>query len=293
MIVRAWLAFAALVTSACAAAQPAPAPTVSANPVEQIAAIEQRTGGRLGVTLLDSQSGQVLTHRADERFAMCSVFKLPLAAMALSSGMSQRAPLPLIQADLLSHSPYAETLLREGHDLRLGFAAQAIVEQSDNAVANILLRRLGGPEALTRWMRGRGDSVTRLDRYELALNENAPGDARDTTSPAAMSHLVGRIVFGDAVSADVRMWVRRWSAASRTGLRRIRAGLPADWLAGDKTGSCGTAYNDVAWFETPGGRRYTLAVFLDRPTVPAAEAEAALADVARIAVTTLGGLQER
>jgi beta-lactamase class A len=77
--------------------------------------------------------------------------------------------------------------------------------------------------------------------------------------------------------------LRRWLVASRTGQRRIRAGLPAGWQAGDKTGTCGTAVNDVAFIVSPGGREYMLAVYLDRPTVPAARAEAALADVGRLA----------
>ena len=55
--------------------------------------------------------------------------------------------------------------------------------------ANLLLPMVGGPEGLTAFMRAHGDSVTRLDRNEPALNENAPDDPRDTTTPAAMAAL--------------------------------------------------------------------------------------------------------
>ncbi len=254
---------------------------------DALARIEQRVGGRLGVALVDGEGRLLLAHRADERFALCSTFKLPLAAMLLTGRISQRTPLPLTAADILPHSPFSERALASGHPPRAGFAAQAIVEQSDNAAANLLLRALGGPAAFTAWLRRQGDAVTRLDRWETALNENAPGDLRDTTSPAAMAALTRRLIFGDVLQELSRNQLRRWTIASTTGLRRIRAGLPASWTAGDKTGSCGTAWNDVAWFTTPEGRNYTLAVYLDRPNVAGPEAEAAIAEAARIAAETL------
>jgi len=249
----------------------------------EFAAIERRTGGRLGIALVDTGGRLLISHRPDERFAMCSTFKLPLAAMLLDSSVSQRTPLlAFTRADLLANSPYSEEVLAGSGEMRSGFAAQAIVERSDNTAANLLLRRLGGPEAFTAWLRRIGDPVTRLDRYELALNENRPGDPRDTTSPAAMARTTAQLVYGDVLIPGYRDQLRRWTSTSRTGARRIRAGLPRDWPAGDKTGSCGTAYNDIAWFETPNGLGFSLAVYLDRPTVPAAEAESAIAEVARL-----------
>ena len=258
----------------------------SASP-EALARIEQRIGGRLGVALVDGEGRLLLARRADERFAMCSTFKLPLAAMVLTGRISQRTPLPLTRADILPNSPYSERALASGHPPRAGFAAQAIVEQSDNAAANLLLRALGGPAAFTAWLRRQGDSVTRLDRWEMELNENAPGDVRDTTSPAAMAGLTRRLIFGDVLQELGRNQLRRWTIASTTGLRRIRAGLPVGWTAGDKTGSCGTAWNDVAWFTTPTGGNYTLAVYVDRATAGNAAAEAAIAEVGRIAAETV------
>lgn len=281
-----WLvAIAAILLGACAGpAVPAAEPIVGE---PELAAIEHRTGGRLGVALVDSEGRLVVSRRADERFAMCSTFKLPLAAMVLASGISPRTPLPATEADLLSHSPYSERTIRAGRRIRVGFAARAIVEQSDNTAANLLLRRMGGPEAFTAWLRRTGDETTRLDRYELELNENAPGDARDTTSPVAIARTTAGIVYGDLLTPAYREQLRSWTTASRTGVRRVRAGLLAEWPAGDKTGSCGTAWNDVAWFEVPDGAKLVLAVYLDRPTVPAGEAEAAIAEVARLIASRL------
>jgi len=253
------------------------------SPERRIAAIERASGGRLGVALMNSSGRVLLGHRANERFAMCSTFKLLLGAMHAQTA-GARTPIWFTRADLVPNSPYAERSLgnRERGDMRIGFAAQHMVTESDNTVANLLLRRMGGPEAFTAAMRRMGDTVTRLDRYEGALNENARADPRDTTSPAAMAMSARHYIMGEALHPAWRNHFRGWLVQSRTGLRRIRAGLPAGWTAGDKTGTCRNAVNDVAFFRTPAGNEYILAVYHDRPR-STARGETAIADVARVA----------
>ncbi len=236
----------------------------------QVAALETKSGGRLGVAVTDAEGQLLFGHRADERFAMCSTFKLLLAGQVLHSatnGVSLRTPLDFQRADLLPHSPGAETLL--GADgkgqYRIGFAAEDAVVLSDNLAANLLLAYFGGPDGFTERVRATGDDVTRLDRMEPDLNENAPGDPRDTTSPAAIAKGAAGYVFGDRLHDSYRKTLRGWLVKSETGRARIRAGLLSNWLVGDKTGTCGTAYNDVAFVEEPGGDRYMIAVYLDRP----------------------------
>lgn len=261
-------------------------------PDDRLSRLERASGGRLGVALLDREGRRLLARRPDERFAMCSTFKLLLGGMHAQTA-GARSPINFSRADLLPNSPFSERMLgsAETGSMRVAFAAEAAVTESDNTAANLLLRRSGGPEAFTRSMRARGDNVTRLDRYEMALNENARGDDRDTTSPAAMARSAGRFVLGDVLHPAWRGQLRGWMVASRTGLRRIRAGLPAGWQAGDKTGTCGTAYNDVAFLVSPSGREYMLAVYLDRPTVSAVRAEAAIADVGRLAAARIAEIE--
>lgn len=271
-----------------AAAEPqAPLQTPAARQASaRLAEIERRSGGRLGVALLDEQGRTLVGHRISERFAMCSTFKLPLAAMVLDGaergdwGLDQ--DLPVTRADIISHSPVSEKHAASGR-MTIEQAARAIVTISDNGAANLLLRKVGGPAAFTRWLRANGDAETRLDRFELELNENRPGDPRDTSTPRAFAAMAARMVGPDLLTPENRERLRAWTAATRTGARRIRAGLPPGWTAGDKTGTCGTAWNDIAWFRTPDGGDYVLAVFLDRATVPGAEADAAIAEVARVA----------
>lgn len=255
-----------------------------------MAALELKSGGRLGVVVLDGGQ-RILGHRPDERFAMCSTFKLLLAGMVLDGQARGQLKLgdllPLTAKDLVFNSPVAEQRLAAGR-ISIGEAARAAVTVSDNAAANLLLRRLGGPAALTGWLRSHGDRVTRLDRYEPILNENAKGDPRDTTTVAAMAATSHALVFGDWLPAAERATLRDWLLASTTGTKRIRAGLPAGWVVGDKTGTCGgnaPSYNDIAFvFPEPGKRGgNTIAVYLDSPRVEGDAASAVIAGSARLA----------
>lgn len=247
---RAFLA-AALAAGACARGVPAaPVPDDAAARFEAIRAT-LGPGGRLGVAAIDTGSGRELRFDAESLYAMASTFKLPLAALVLSLAdrgeLSLREELAFGPGDPLPNSPTVEAALAEGR-LEIIRLAAAVVERSDNSAANLLLRRTGGPEALTRFIRARGDAVTRLDRYEMELNSNLPGDPRDTTSPAAMAALARTLVVGDFLSRQSRNHLSGWLTKSVPGLDRLKAGFPVPpWLVGHKTGTgANGAFNDVA-----------------------------------------------
>lgn len=262
----------------------------------ELRAIESNSGGRLGVALTDHDGRLLAAHRPGERFAFCSTFKLLLAARVLDGASEGRWSLdellPVARPDIVFHSPITETRVGEG--IAIQEASRAIVTVSDNAAANLLVARTGGIQAFNLWLRGLGDPVTRLDRPEPSLNENRAGDPRDTTSPEAMARSAAEILFGKALRKQDRDTLREWLIESRTGLRRIRSGLPPPLVAGDKTGTCGargrSSYNDVAFImpeRAADGRGYVLAIFLDGPAGDADAAESAIADVARVAARSI------
>lgn len=282
-----------LALSACATTPPEPTGdgVIFVNAIRDI---EKRSGGRLGVAVTDAGGALQFAYKGHERFAMCSTFKLLLAGQVFeraSRGVSLRTPLAFTKADLVPYSPGTEKLVgADGKgEQRIGFAARDAVVLSDNTAANLILKQMGGPAVFTAGLRRAGDMVTRLDRIEPELNENASGDERDTTSPIAMATSAAAYVHGDRLHADYRKQLRGWMVESQTGLKRIRAGLPPGWVAGDKTGSCGTAYNDVAFAEAPDGKKYMIAVYLDRPMVTGDAASAVIADVARAVAEDLPG----
>ena len=212
--------------------------------------LEQRIGGRIGVAALNTATGRYLAWRAHERFAMASTFKWLLAACILD--LAQRRQLNVDDsiaygaAALLPHSPVTAAHIRQGR-LSIATLAKAAVEQSDNCAANLLLERCGGPAGVTRFLRKVGDVTTRLDRWELALNSNLPGDERDTTTPSAMIATMQTILVSETLGNDQRRLLISWMIRCKTGQSRLRAGLPGRWLAGDKTGTGENgAVNDVA-----------------------------------------------
>jgi beta-lactamase class A len=255
---------------------------------ERLGAIERRLGGRLGVLALDTGTGARIGWRTGERFPMCSTFKWLLAAAVLAridAGHEQADRLVHYGAsDVLGHAPVTEAHLAQGA-LSVRELCAAAVEVSDNGAANLLLRTLGGPQGLTRWLRSIGDPVTRLDRWELALNSSIPGDPRDTTTPDAMVGSMQKVLLGSVLSQASRQELLGWLEACRTGQNRLRAGLPKDWRAGDKTGTAGNRFastNDLAIAWPPG--RAPILIFAYSTAGPASvEArEAGLAEVGRI-----------
>lgn len=236
------------------------------SPVGRLAAelrlIEADAGGTLGVEIFDPASGLSLGHNQDRRFGHASSFKFSLAALLL-----QRHATGLIdadthvmwtEADMMHHAPFTRERMATGATLRE--LARATQTTSDNPAANILMRKLGGPAGLTAFWRSIGDEVSRVDRYEPEMNLVPTGEFRDTATPAAMARNVAKIIYGDVLPQAERAELKSWMIATETGLRRVRAGLPEGWVAGDKTGTSGliggTEYNyiDIGFAEGPKGQ---------------------------------------
>ncbi len=201
--------------------------------------IEGEANGTLGAEFYNTDTGASVGLNRYRRFGHCSSFKLSLAAMVLAMDAAGEIDADRFvrwsEDDLMSVSPFTTRRLAEGAGLRelAGFTQK----YSDNAAANILLRELGGPAALTAFWRSIGDNVSRLDRYEPELNDVPVTEYRDTTSPFAMARTVARLAYGDVLPPAARETLRQWMVDTPTGARRVRAGLPEGWRAGDKTGT--------------------------------------------------------
>jgi beta-lactamase class A len=248
-----------------------------------VAAIQSRVGGRIGVYMLDTQSQLELAFNARERFAMCSTFKLMLVTAILkrvaAGALSLDNRLPVREQDMVPHAPITSQHVAEGSMTVLDLCAAALTV-SDNAAANILLQPLGGPAALTRFLRDIGDQVTRLDRTEVELNTNLPGDLRDTTAPQAMVASMQKVLLGEVLAPQSRQQLIAWMQQSTTGLKRLRAGVPALWRAVDKTGNGRNgAANDllVAW--PPGRSALIAAVYMSESQQPVSALDQAHAEI--------------
>ncbi len=253
--------------------------------------IERSVGGRVGVFALDTGSGRTVAHRGEERFAMCSTFKWALAAAVLlrvdRGELALTEAVPYGRGDLQEYAPVTLEHVGDGA-MSIEALAQAAVTVSDNTAANLLLGKVAGPGGLTQFVRQLGDTVTRLDRDEPALNENLDGDERDTTSPKAMVGLMRAVLVGDALSSASRERLIGWMRDSKTGQRRLRAGLSEGWVAADKTGTGANGSNNDVMIATPPGRAPILvAAYMSGSRVPGLTLEAAHASIARLVVSQL------
>ncbi|MBL8744487.1 MAG: class A beta-lactamase, partial [Myxococcales bacterium] len=268
---------------------PAPRTPGKSEPLDPFASLEMETGGRLGVAALDLGTGAEIGHRPDDRFAMCSTFKWILAAAILAASdageLSLSRDVAFGEKDLLEYAPTTRASLAAGR-LTVEALARAIVVNSDNTAANLLLPLIGGPAGLTAFVRKHGDSVTRFDRDEPTLNTNLPDDPRDTSTPSAMANLMKTILVGErALSQESRKRLLDWLVACETGRERLRAGLPADWITGDKTGTGErSAINDVAITMPPGRAPLIVVAFLSDSGKSPAELSPSHAAIARAVV---------
>jgi beta-lactamase class A len=249
---------------------------------QQLAALENSSGGRLGVALINTADNSRIVYRGDERFALCSTSKvMAVAALLKQSPDLLNQLVPIRPGDLVNYNPV--TAKQVGHAMTLAQLSAAALQYSDNAAMNKILEHLGGPAKVTAFARSIGDTSFRLDRNEPSLNTAIPGDARDTTTPLAMAQSLQRLVLGNALAEPQRTQLQLWMKGNTTGAASIRAGLPPDWIVGDKTGSGDYgSTNDIAIIWPPNHAPLILAIYFTQAQQDAQSRRDVLAAAARI-----------
>jgi beta-lactamase class A len=290
---------AALVATALTACTAAAAPTTTSpppstttsdtRPVADFAELEKTFDARLGVYAIDTGTGREVSYRDGERFAYASTHKALSTAAVLQANTVPELEevVRYTAADVVANSPVTEKHVDSGMTLRE--VADAAIRFSDNTAGNLLFRELGGPTALGGFLRGIGDTTSRVDRIEPELNDTAPGDLRDTSTPKALAADLRAVAVDDVLPAEKREVLVDLLRRNTTGDKTIRAGVPEGWVVGDKTGSAayGTR-NDIAVLWPPDHAPIVLAVLSDRATVDATRDDALLGRATGAVVAALG-----
>ncbi len=263
-----------------------PATAAVASP--DFAPLERDFDARLGVYALDTGSGREIAHRADERFGFASTHKAFSAAAVLQrtslDGLAEN--LTYTRADLQPNSPVTEQHVATGLPLR--DAIDAALRYSDNTAANLLFRALGGPAGLAQALRGIGDTTTHVDRIEPGLNDLAPGNVRDTSTPRAMAGSLRAFTLGAALPPEKQAVLVDMMRANTTGGALIRAGTPAGWTVADKTGTGSYATrNDIAVVRPPGRAPIVLVVMSSRAAEHATHDDRLIAQAAKLVFDAL------
>ena len=272
-------------TAAIPTTSPTPTPSVDSSGVAAaLARLEHQYDATIGVVATDTRTGESVTYNGDRRFGYASTLKVFAAAEFLRSvhGTARDEVAHWTAADTTAagHSPVTEQHLADG--LTYARLAEAAVRESDNTALNLVLERIGGPSALDAALADLGDDTTRVVHDEPALNTIEPGSTEDTTTPAAFTADLTKVLDGSTLgTADTALLVD-WMSGNATGDTLVRAGAPAGWVVVDKSGGAGGIRNDVARVTPPDGDPIVLSVLTSRNDPAAAYDDALVAKTASV-----------
>lgn len=243
--------------------------------------VEEQLQARVGVAVMDTGSGQSWLYNADERFPMASTAKTLVCAALLQKGEPLlHSPILLQPKDIQTYAPVTKELV--GQTVSAFQLCEITLRNSDNTAVNAVLNVLGGPEAVTSFLRDMGDQTTRLDRVEPEVNEAKPGDVRDTTTPQAMATTMHALVLGSVLGQSERAQLTEWLASNDVGGPLLRAGVPSDWSVADRTGSAEYGTRGVAAVLWPPEQAPVVAVvYITETDAPVEARNAAIASIGR------------
>lgn len=290
--------------------------------IEQAAAA---FGEPVGVAVRDLETGAVVSVRGGERFPMASTFKAFLAIAVFDAADQGRLkldePVLVRRADLsLYWQPIAKRIGPAGFRTTLLDLVERAAGESDNAAADILLRRMDGPTEVQRVLVAKGIEGVRIDRQERDFQTAIVGlawrdafvddgvfraavatvgeaqrrkawdaylrDPRDTATPEGATRALEALYEGRLLSPVSTQRLLAIMTATQTGAKRLKAGLPPGWRLAHKTGSgiewngASLSNNDIGVAIAPDGRAFAVAVYLPQSKQSADVRDAFIAGVA-------------
>lgn len=205
---------------------------------EKFKNLETSLEGRIGLYAINTANNQTIQYRALEHFPIQSTFKVMAVSAILKKSEADDNLLTqkviYTKQDLVFWSPITEKHVTDGMTI-FDLCAAAMI-YSDNTATNLIVKKLGGPKAVTTFAHSIGDNTFRIDGCEPDLNSN-PNDSRDTSTPKAMEKSLQKLTLGNVLTPSKRNQLVNWMKGNTTGDTRIRAGVPKGWVVADKTGA--------------------------------------------------------
>jgi beta-lactamase class A len=224
---------------------------------------------------------------------MQSVFKLPLAVTVLheveQGKLRLDRPIRFLPSDRYpsTHSPLQDAYPDANIDVPLADMLQLSVGQSDNVATDILLRILGGPTAVQRYLDSLSLSAIHVRDGERGLHDDFQAQYRNDAEPAAMVALLRRLADRSPLNAEHTALLNRWMTETTSAPNRIHGLLPPGTTVAHKTGSSGQSHglapatNDVGLITLPDGQRLALAIFVTDSHADEATRDAVIARIAK------------
>lgn len=263
------------------------------SPLTQAIQLEEaRLAARIGAAVIDLKNGSTWHHRGDERFPLNSTHKVFSCAALLhqvdQSRLSLNHTVQVAAASLVTYSPIVEKRVARQQALSLQEACAAAVSVSDNTAANLVVQALGGPSAVTAYMRTLGDDITRLDRLEPELNTVSPGDVRDTTTPNASVRSLHQVMLGKVLREPSQALLTDWMKQDSVANDLLRSVLPPSWEIADKSGAGDQGSRSIIAVIWPSSRPpLVVGFFVTQTTASMAERNAAIARMGQALVTVI------
>lgn len=256
---------------------------------DKLKALESTTEGRVGVFAVNTATEHVIDFRADEIFPTGCTSKVIGVAAVLKKSMAD----PSL---LLTHIKYSEEECVEwspitGQHVSSGMTVQdlcgASISFSDNTAMNLLLKTIGGVQGMNDFARSLGDVAFRQDNdWPAEAFSGGVDNLKDASTPKSMVESFRKLTLGEILDKPQRDLLISWLTSTQTGTRRIKAGIPTNWIMGDKTGT-GASYgttNDLAIVWPPGHAPILIGVYYTSNEEQAKKREDVVASVTRILV---------
>jgi beta-lactamase class A len=256
---------------------------------QKLAQLETSSNGRIGLSAISTANNMHIEYRANERFPMGCTSKVIGVAAILKKSMSNNSLLQqkftYTKNDLTNWSPITEKYVTDGMTIK-DLCAAAIC-YSDNTAMNLLVKKLGGLQQINAFARSIDDLYFRQDHGwpEEALS-GGPNNVTDSTTPAAMEKSLQQLTLGNVLAPQQRELLLTWLKNNTTGNARIRAGVPKDWIVGDKTGTdiyYGTT-NDIAIIWPPHSAPIILTIYFTQNKKDAPHREDVIAAATRLVI---------
>lgn len=258
-------------------------------------------GGKVGATAIHLETGRRAAFSGTEFFPMASAYKVPIAVTLLDRidrGQDQFERLVTLEKS--DYHPGSGTLTAlfnppgfnaPGVALSLRHLLELMLLISDNSATDVLLREVGGADAVNARLKALGVEGIRIDGPTITMiresrdrMKNYLADPKDGATPDGMAQLLAKIHRREALSpasTDLLLDILR---RCETGRARLSGLLPAGTVVRHKTGTLNGVANDIGYIELPNGAgTVAIAVFVKESASEPAQRERAIAEIGRAA----------
>ncbi|PZP30264.1 MAG: class A beta-lactamase [Shewanella oneidensis] len=248
----------------------------------------ERQGWNIGVSVIENSSNNVYSINGDERFSTNSTVKALACAIVLSevdkNAVSLNDAMMINEQDVVSHSPVMKEFI--GKKVTLADACKATMTYSDNTAANFAIKKSGGPEGITSFLRSIGDDITRADRYEPDLNTNPEGDLRDTSTANTMAANFNKLLLGNILSTQSKEQLKNWMMGNKVADNMLRLVLPTGWEIADRTGANSYGARGIismVWSESQ--QPLIISIYIKKEKTSIEEREKVISEIGRVIFT--------